>query len=126
VDFTEPSARALQWAIEAATAYHAHLSVIYPYRLQSTSKNEDMLQMKKRTEEDAAKQFAQYEREFLKGKDIQFDFRTEVGFLRDRVEDRAKKASVSLVVVSKAMNKEGKESYDELISSANIPLVIIP
>lgn len=126
VDFSDPSIRALKWAIDAASHFHFHLSVIYPYRLQSVSRSEDVILLKKKTEETAVTNFAEVEKLYLKGKGITFDFRSEVGFLRDRVEDRVKKDSVRLVVVSKAMNTGGKENYDELISSANVPLVIIP
>jgi nucleotide-binding universal stress UspA family protein len=126
LDFSDPSIRALKWAIEVASIYHYHLSIVHPYRLQSVSQNEDVFQVKKNKEDTAALRFAELEKELLNGKGIPFDFRSEVGFLRDRVEDRVKRNSTLLVVVGKGMNSIAKENYDELIGSVTVPLVIIP
>ena len=77
-------------------------------------------------EEEASKNFGDLEKDLLTGKGIRYDFKTEVGFVDDRIEDHAKKNKISFLVMGKNMSIRNKESFDELMEHLQVPLVIVP
>ena len=125
IDFSESSLEALKWATELSSMLNCHLSVLYPYRLLQTSKN-DVTDLKKKNEEQAAKKFAAVEKSHLKGKDISFDFSAEVGFLDDRVEYHLKKNHILMMVISKSMNNRNKENPEDFIDQSDVPVLVVP
>jgi nucleotide-binding universal stress UspA family protein len=123
-DFSESSKEALKWSIRLATELGAHLTVLYTYRL--FKHNGEVIQMKKKIEEDAHTNFALLEKELLAGTGIAYDFKSEVGFVADRVEEHARKNPIGFLVVNKGMTTANRETFDELISHLQVPLVIVP
>lgn len=84
-----------------------------------------MVQYKKETEALAIKKFDAIEKDVLTGKHISFDFKPEVGFLTDRVEDNLGRNSPDLLVMSKNVHSTNKENFDDLVKAIKIPLVLV-
>ena len=125
VDFTESSRDALLWAVNLAGLLKTHLTILYTYRLTGSS-NDEIVDMKKKIEANAFKNFAVLEKEMLTGSGISYDFKVEVGFVSNRIKHHAKKNGVSFLVMGNKMNSSNKESFDELAENIQVPLVIVP
>lgn len=125
IDFSDSSAEALKLSIGLAEKLKCHLSVLYAYRLVNKH-NGEVTQMKKKIEEEASKNFSVLEKDLLKGKGISYDFKIEVGFVEDRIEDYARKNKVSFLVIGKGIATKNKETFDELLEQLKAPLVIVP
>jgi nucleotide-binding universal stress UspA family protein len=125
VDFSESSKEAFQWAVAIAKELKLHLTVLYAYRLVSTASSEGV-ELKNQIENDARQQFSELEGEVLKNSGVSYDFKTEVGFVSNRVKDHVKKNGLSFWVMGNHMNSINKESIDELASNIKVPLVIVP
>jgi Universal stress protein family len=125
VDFSEASHRALRWTVKIARCLDTHVTVLYTFRL-TQSKNGEALSLKRKKEEEAVIQFRAMENDLLIGKDLSYDFRTEVGFFTDRIEDYIAKNTIQLLVIGKTLPEGNKETFEELIKNLQIPLVIIP
>jgi len=123
-DFSESSLGALKWSIETAKRLHTHLTLLHTYRL--TQQNSEAISLKRKLVEEAIKNFAEVEREHLAGSGIQYDFKIEIGFVDDRVEELLKSNTISFLVMGKGMSLRNKESFDGLLNQLQIPLVIIP
>lgn len=115
---------ALKWSIDLAKMLDAHLTILYTYRL--FKQNGEVVAMKKIIEEEASKNFRAMESELLVGTGIKYDFKPEVGFVADRVEEHAKKRNVGFLVMGKSMTSGNKENFDELVEHLRVPLVIVP
>jgi hypothetical protein len=84
------------------------------------------MDLRKKIEENAIRNFSVLEEEIVMGKGVSYDFKIEVGFVSSRVADYVKKAGVSFLVMGKQMNSTNKESFDELAEAIQVPLVIVP
>ena len=125
IDFSESSRKALQWAVANAVTHQSHITILHPYRLTRGQYGESPVDLRKKIEADAKRNFGILEEDLLRNKSISYDFRSEVGFIADRVENHTRNHPVSCMVVDKSMRAENKESFDQLVDSAKIPLVII-
>jgi nucleotide-binding universal stress UspA family protein len=125
IDFSESSKEALRWSVSLAKLLNSNLTILHTYRLLN-SHNGEVVELKKKIEENAIKNFALLEKELLAGEGIQYNFKVEVGFVSNRVKDYAKKNGVSFLVMGNKMNSNNKESFDELAQNVHVPLVIIP
>ena len=126
IDFSEPSLDALRWAAQLARQQQLHVTIIYPYRLNVLNRKEDLVQMKKNIDQDAARNFEKIAKGLLEDAHVTYDFRSEVGFMNDRVQEHVRKGNLSMVVLSKKMALGSKDNLQELIDHADVPLVIIP
>ena len=124
-DFSEPSKRALEWAINFSKKEGSNLTILFTYRLTKNA-GEELVPWKKRVEEEAKKKFIAFESQHLKDIGIKYEFRIEVGFVADRIEDHAKNNPLGFLVIDKSMCARSKESFDDLIENINVPVVIIP
>ena len=124
-DFSEASKNALRWAIDFSKADGCELTILYAYRLQKNIPEELGL-WKRKMEEDASRKFAAFEDEWLKGKGIKYQFKIEVGFVADRIEDHAKKNQLSFLIVDRDTCMKSKDTLDDLLGHLNVPLIIIP
>ena len=124
-DFSEASKRALEWAIKFSKEEGSDLTILYTYRL---TKNvaEELVSWKKKVEEEAKKKFIAFESQHLKDIGIKYQFKIEVGFVADRIEDHAKNNPLGFLVIDKTMCTRNKETFDDLIESINVPVVIVP
>lgn len=125
IDFSESSRHALQWAVAEAQKYSGHLTILYTYRLIKP-KNGEIVEIKKKIEEDAALKFSQLESEILLNQNISYDFRIEVGFINDRVAFFTQHNPIKFLVMDRAMGSSNKESFNELVEHIKVPLVIVP
>ncbi len=123
-DFSQASNRALRWAAEMAERMKGHITVLHTFRLNQS--NGKALQMKKKQEEQAIADFIALENSVLKGRSFSYNFKTEVGFISDRIENHARGHAIDLLVLSKKLSEENKEIVDELTLRIKIPLAIIP
>jgi len=82
--------------------------------------------MKKIIEDEATRNFGALESELLAGTGIDYEFKPEVGFVADRVEEHAKKKGIGFLVMGKSMRDGSKESFDDLVENLRVPLVIVP
>jgi hypothetical protein len=125
MDFKEASNYALKFATSLALETQAHLTLLYTYRLFPGS-YEEPFERKKKIEENAIKNFAVVENDFLKTRGITYDFKIEVGFVADRVEALCRKNQISFVIVGKDMITKSREAFEELIQNMNVPIIIAP
>ena len=123
-DFSVSSKEAMKWSIKLAEKLKTHLTILYTYRL--LKQNGEALDFKKKMESEAIKNFGLLEKELLSGKTISFDFKIEVGFIDDRIEEHSRTNKLSFLVMGKGMTLRNKETFDELIDHLHTPLVIVP
>lgn len=126
IDFGDPSFQALKWSIDMAQQLNVHLTILNTYRLNQPVNGEGVLSMKRKIEEDAMDRFMTLEKEILEGKGVSFDFKSEVGFVSDRVEDHARKKQILFFVLGKKLGQRSKETLMELLDHISVPLVIVP
>jgi Universal stress protein family len=124
IDFTESSLETLKWSVRLCKKLKCRLTVLYTYRL--FKQNGEAIPLKKQIEEEAIKNFALLEKEVLVGEGVSYDFKIEVGFIDDRIEEHAKKNKLSFLVMNKEMSLRNKEAFDDLLKQLQIPLVIVP
>lgn len=101
-----------------------HFSVLYPYRLDQVRKKDNAVMTKQDMDRDASEKFEHLIEGLLKNSRLTYDFHSEVGFLRDRIADHARKNNVVMLVMGKGQVAE--ESFTELVEELHIPLVIVP
>jgi hypothetical protein len=126
IDFSDSSKKVLQWAAENAGTYQLHLTVLYSYRLNHVKHGENITAVRRKIEDDANKNFKILENDVLLNRQISYDFKTEVGFISDRVEEHSKKHPINFLVIDKNIRTSNKESFDDLMENTQVPLVIIP
>ena len=125
IDFSDTSRQALAWAIGIAQELNMHLTILYTYRLIHAPGG-NVVQLKKKLEEEALQKFAQLEKDMLLGRLLSYDFKTEVGFMADRIEDHTRQHTISFVVMDKNLGASNKELLDDLLEHIQAPLVIVP
>jgi len=126
IDFSESSKKVLQWAAENARTNQSHLTVLYSYRLTPVRNGESIVALKRKIEDEANQNFKILETDLLLDKHITYDFKTEVGFIADRVQEHSKNHPINFLVIDKCIRTSNKESFDELMENMQVPLVIIP
>ena len=124
-DFSEASKRALEWAIDFSKEEGSDLTILYTYRLTKNGA-EELVSWKKNIEEEAKKKFIAFESQYLKEIGIKYEFKIEVGFVADRIEDHAKNNPLRFIIIDRSMCSRNKETFDDLIENINVPVVIIP
>jgi nucleotide-binding universal stress UspA family protein len=125
VDFSDSSKDVLKYAVDLSKQFKSHITVLFTYRLLN-SQNGEIVEMRKKMEEEARQNFSTLEKEVLADSGVSYDFKVEVGFVSNRVREYAKKNGVSFLVMGKKMNSSSKESFDELAENLHVPLVIVP
>ena len=124
IDLSESSKQAIQWAVTMALQLKAHLTVLYTYRL--IARSGEIVQLKRQIEQEAQAQFQQLEKLYLEGRGISYDFRTEVGFVSDRIEDHAKKNNLNFVVMDKNLSADNNETFSEMMQHIHVPTLLVP
>lgn len=123
-DFSDSSLQAFQWAITEAKMRKLLISVLFPYRFDPQHMKKDTPTSKKELERQAMQKFEHLAQGLLLSSRVPFEFRSEVGFLRDRIADYSRKHDVAMVVMDSQMAR--MESFSELVAELEIPLVIVP
>lgn len=125
IDMSQSSRQAVQWAMKMAQQLRAHLTILYTYRLIQ-SRGGEVIQLKKQMEAEAQQQFALIEAELLINSGISYDFRTEIGFVSDRIEDHARKNNLNFLVMDKTLTTNSKETIEELMENVRVPMLLVP
>lgn len=125
IDFSDASKDVLKYAVDLSKQMKNHLTVLYAYRLLN-SHNGEVMEARKKIEDNAKQKFSSLEKEILKGSGVPYDFKIEVGFVSNRVREYAKNTHVNFLVMGNKMNASSKESFDELAENLHVPLVIVP
>lgn len=125
IDFSASSENALRSAVHLASGNQTHLTVLHPYRLTQAVKKEDLVKLKRDIDEEAALNFKKMSH-LLINLNVPFDFRAEVGFLTDRVQEHLRKNNVTLLVMNKHLALGSWEAFHELIDQLEIPMMIVP
>jgi nucleotide-binding universal stress UspA family protein len=125
IDFSEASRQALKWAVQFAKTQASHLTILYTYRLTKNMTGE-VVEWKKKKEEEAKQKFAAVENECLAMTGIVYEFKIEVGFMADRIEEHLKKYETSFLVIDKNMCSQSKDTFDDLMEHVTVPMVIVP
>lgn len=123
-DFTDASKDAVKWAATFSKNLKCHLTILYAYRI--FKQGVDTINLRKLSEIEASKKFKILEKEILAEKGISYDFKAEIGFINSRIEDHLMKNKISCLVVDQEISNKNKESFDELITTHKVPLVIVP
>ncbi len=127
IDLTDASRDTLQTAIHQAEFYKAKLTVLYPYRLtQLGNSGDDVSQIRKSIDANASQSFSKISKELLKNSDVDLEFRSEVGFMNDRVHAFSKKNKIGLMVMSKKMALSNRDAFNDLLDQIQVPLLIVP
>lgn len=125
IDFSDASLQAIRWAIPEAKEHSMHMSILYPYRLDQLQKKGNVVSSKKAIEEEAFSKFERKAAGLLREQQVSFDFRAEVGFIRDRIQEHVRTNNVALLVIGKGMAMGNVESFEEQFGEIDVPLVIV-
>jgi len=126
IDFSESSKEVLKWAVCMAEKLNVHLTILHPYRLNQLDKKEDMVGVKKKLDLDAAKNFELLTHGLFKNQKVSFDFRAEVGFIQDRVQDYARRNNILFLVIGFNLATGNEEILKEIVKEIEAPLVVVP
>lgn len=85
-----------------------------------------MVLVKKNIDLDAAKNFEKIATSLLKNEAMSYEFRTEVGFIQDRVQEYARKNNILFMVMGKKLVTSYNENLNEFMDQIEVPLVIVP
>lgn len=129
LDFSESSDKALEVASALARKHQAHLSILFSYRLLPAELSDEASTLKSRILTEVKEKFLTLEKKFGLPGTLDYEFKTEIGFLADRVESFARKKNIDLVVLSEeqahAMNDQRGRDLKEILEELNIQHLII-
>jgi len=125
VDFSATTQQSIEWGIIMARQLRAHLTILFVYRL-ILDRGGEIFHLKKAIEEEAQRKFNELEKDFLNGQGLSYDFKIEVGFVSDRIEDYAKKTSLRFLVINRSIESNSNETLDELFEHIHIPMLLVP
>lgn len=77
-------------------------------------------------EDEARQKFTFIEKNHLAGQGISYDFKIEVGFVSDRIEDHAKRNTLNFLVLDKNIKIDNNETLEELLEHIHVPMLLIP
>lgn len=124
-DFSELSEYIFEWVVKLCLQMQCDLLVLHTYRL--TKKNEDIIDWKRKTEAAAREDFSRIEDEVLRNSGIKYTLNVEVGFIADRVNEIVSKNNdISFLVIDKMMYDRNNQSFDELVETVTVPIIITP
>lgn len=126
IDFTEPSMESLKWASQTASKLQSHLTILYPYRLTELSRFEDVSSVKKNLDKQALKSFHAMAEPIVRDNGVSYDFRSEVGFVSDRVYSYSSKNEIMMIVLSRKVAQNSPDVLSDLLAVIPVPLVIVP
>lgn len=103
------------------------LLILHTYRLTNKNIHEDIIDWKRKTEAAARDEFSRIEEEVLRNCGVKYNLKVEVGFIADRVNEIiSKNDDISFLVIDKLMHDRNKESFDELMETVTVPIIVTP
>jgi Universal stress protein family len=129
LDFSETSYGVMKKALELAAQQRSALTFLFSYRLVQPM-GSALADYRKSMETKAKQDFDALVKRMKINSSVRYEFRSEIGFLSDRIEAFIKKNEVELVVLGQDMvnsiNEHKGTSLELNIQTEKIPLVIVP
>ena len=125
IDFSTSAEKVLQSAAQLAIKNKARITILHPYRLNQVVKKEDLGKVKRDIDEEAALNFKKMSHILTQG-DIAYDFRSEVGFLTDRIQEHMRTSNIRMLVMDKGLADANREALNELTHQLEIPVILVP
>jgi hypothetical protein len=121
----------LQVALAIAVKCEAHLTVLFSYRLLPGKDERKVREWRNQLEAKAKEEFARLEKKVIAGNGrASYEFRSEIGFLSDRISSFVNDDPPQLVVMGQAliqsMNEQKGLLLNEFIKKLHTPVVIVP
>jgi Universal stress protein family len=130
IDLSASSEKVLEVAARIASAWRAHLVVLYPYRLIDYGHTGDMSTLRRKLEAEACEKFYILQRGVPNMESLSHEFKPEIGFVADRVIDYTKTNSIAMVIVAQPQTDSGNDlksfNVQSLIRNSKVPFVIVP
>ena len=131
LDFNEVSSTVLEVAMEMALLFKAHLTILFSYRLIDHQEMGNISELKSKIEGEARNRFNDLEQKVLTHHPgVSYEFRTEIGFLSDRIENFTRKNQVGMIVIGQQLAENINEhkglSLHDFISGVKLPVVLVP
>ncbi len=130
IDFTESSPNVFRWANRLAAGMGANLTVLYSYRLIQTGKVADILSFKRKTEDEARRNYLALTTGLKDTAQVPCSFITEIGFYSDNIGKFVRKNPSTVVVLGEQL---ARELYDHkappllsFLATVQVPLFIVP
>jgi hypothetical protein len=128
LDLSADSPPVVRAATELAVKNNAKLIILFAYRL--IPKDEEIANYRKVIEQKANEEFAQLEKELKDNPTVNYEFRTEIGFLTDRIEALTQKEAVSALVIGRSLASSiydhKRLTLQQFIDSSKFPVLIVP
>jgi nucleotide-binding universal stress UspA family protein len=129
LDFSETSYGVMKKALELAVLRKSALTFLFSYRLVEPL-GSALADYRKSMETKARQDFDTLVKRLKINSSVRYEFRSEIGFLSDRIEAFIKKNDVALIVLGQDMvnsiNEHKGTSLEVTIQAEKIPLVIVP
>ena len=129
IDFSKSSLNALQWSLREGKLIHAHVTILFCYRLIPGQPG-TLTDIKKKIEQEANLKFQKIETEVIKGDSPAYQFLTEVGFFSSRIASIVDNLPVCMVVMGssivKNFNDDHHPAFEEFLYKATVPVVVVP
>lgn len=129
-DLSESSEKVLEVAAGMANACHAHLVVLFPYRLINYGYDQDMATLKTKLETDARLKFLSIKKNLSIMDIVSSEFQPEIGFLSDRINAHVKNAKADMIIIGQrqSVTTNDIKGFDlqNLISHSKLPFMIVP
>ena len=130
VDLTEDSSGVVEIAAEMASNLKEHLTILFSYRLNQIIDDGDVFLSKREVEANAAREFKSFEEKFLMNGGLSYEFRSEIGFLSDRLESYIRKHDVDLLVIGQHLAENNadvkKTGIENFLDKLQIPVLVVP
>jgi hypothetical protein len=129
LDFSESSSWIIRSAIEVALRHRTSLIVLFSYRLVQPFEG-TIADYRKNMENKARTNFEELMKNVSVHGKVKYEFRSEIGFLSDRIEAYLEKNDVGVIVIGQemanAMNDHKGMSLKQFINNTKVPILIVP
>lgn len=129
IDFSESSPPVMRCAIEVALRHKTSIIVLFSYRLAQPYEG-TIGDYRKNIEHKAKESFEELISKVSLLGNVKYEFRSEIGFLSDRIEAYVKKNDVGVIVIghemANSMNDHKGLSLQQFISNIKVPILIVP
>ena len=129
LDFSEASENIVKQAMDMAMQRGGGLIVLYAYRLIQPMEG-SMVDYRNSMEERAGRNFEAIMNRIEMNGSVPYEFRTEIGFLSDRVEDFTKRNTVDLIVMgqnlARTINEHRGMTFEHFLDTVNLPVLVVP
>jgi nucleotide-binding universal stress UspA family protein len=129
LDFSEASENIVKQALEMAAQKGNMLVVLYAYRLIQP-KGETIADYRNKIEKQARGNFEAIINGLNVNSTVPVDFRTEIGFVSDRIEAYATDNEVDLIVMGQhlahSINEHRGDTFDTFLETVQRPVLVVP